>query len=328
MELLGVGGLASLVIIMVFQGKQLEEFIPILGVFTAAGFRILPSIQRILNAIQHLRFGLPTISTLTEELKLSIPDFTMNKSQDIHFKDTLKLDRISYTYPGISKMVLNNISLEIRKGESIGLIGESGVGKSTLVDIILGLLSLDHGEVKIDGKNIQQSLRNWQNKIGYVPQSIYLCDDTICKNVAFGLSDEEIDKSLLKEAIRSAQLEKFVKSLPSGLDTTVGERGVRISGGQRQRIGIARALYHNPEVLVLDEATSSLDINTEKGVIDAVNVLRGNKTIIIVTHRLTTVEQCDRIYRLQEGKIVAEGIPQTMLKNKSTTLETLRTELR
>ena len=190
----------------------------------------------------------------------------------------------------------------------VGFIGTSGAGKSTLVDILLGLLTPDTGEVRVDGKDIQANLRNWQDQIGYVPQSIFLTDDTLRRNVAFGLADEQIDDAAVQRAIRAAQLEEFVAGLPDGLETLVGERGIRLSGGQRQRIGIARALYHDPAVLVLDEATSALDTDTELGVMQAVTALQGNKTILIVAHRLSTVEHCDRLYRLEQGMVVAEKV--------------------
>src|SRR6185437_4448435 len=185
--------------------------------------------------------------------------------------------------------------------------GSSGAGKSTLVDLILGLLTPSGGRIMVDGVDIQSNIRGWQDQIGYVPQMIYLTDDTLRRNVAFGLRDDEIDEEAVRRAIRSAQLEDFVASLSQGLETQVGERGVRLSGGQRQRIGIARALYHNPPVLVLDEATSSLDLATEQGVMDSVNALHGEKTVLIVAHRISTVSQCDRLYKLERGKVVREG---------------------
>jgi ABC-type multidrug transport system fused ATPase/permease subunit len=189
----------------------------------------------------------------------------------------------------------------------VGFVGPSGAGKSTLVDVILGLFAPTSGTVLVDGRDIQDNLRNWQNQIGYVPQTIYLTDDTLRRNVAFGLGDENIDEQAVVDAIRLAQLEDFVASLPDKLGTVVGERGVRLSGGQRQRIGIARALYHNPSVLVLDEATSSLDTPTEHGVMQAVQALQGTKTVIIVAHRLSTVEYCDRLYRIEDSRMTEQG---------------------
>jgi ABC-type multidrug transport system fused ATPase/permease subunit len=203
------------------------------------------------------------------------------------------------------------MTLRIRKGESVGFVGPSGSGKSTLVDVILGLLTPGCGQVLVDAEDIQKNLRAWQDQIGYVPQSIYLTDDTLRRNVAFGLASEAIDDTAVAHAVRAAQLEEFVAALPKGLETIVGERGVRLSGGQRQRIGIARALYHDPAVLVLDEATSALDTATEEGVMQAVTALHGSKTLLIVAHRLSTVAHCDRLFRLEQGRIAAETTPST-----------------
>jgi ABC-type multidrug transport system fused ATPase/permease subunit len=209
---------------------------------------------------------------------------------------------------------LSSLSIVIQQGESVGLIGSSGSGKSTLVDIILGLLPPSNGQVKVNGQDIQGNLRAWQDQIGYVAQSIYLTDDTLRHNVAFGLPDEEIDEAAVHRAIKQAQLEEFIASQPDGLETIVGERGIKLSGGQRQRIGIARALYHDPSVLVLDEATSALDSETEKGVMQAITALKGSKTIIMVAHRLSTIEHCDRLYRLEQGRVVAEGSAHAVLQ--------------
>jgi len=228
-------------------------------------------------------------------------------SRSKKFQSTINLSEISFSYQNAPMPALQGVSLVVKRGEAVGLVGPSGSGKSTLVDVLLGLLAPQSGEVNVDGKNIQDNLRSWQNQIGYVPQSIFLIDDSLRNNVAFGVSKSEIDEQAVRAAIRSAQLEEFVATLPNGLDTVVGERGVRLSGGQRQRIGIARALYHNPSVLVLDEATSSLDTETEHGVMQAVQALQGDKTVIIVAHRLSTVEYCDRLYRLEDSRIVDEG---------------------
>jgi ABC-type multidrug transport system fused ATPase/permease subunit len=201
----------------------------------------------------------------------------------------------------------------IKAGTSVGFIGGSGAGKSTLVDVILGLLTPTAGTVNVDGNDIQTCLRSWQDLIGYVPQTIFLTDDSIRRNVAFGLPSEQIDDAAVWKALSAAQLDQFVSNLPQELNTVVGERGVRLSGGQRQRIGIARALYHDPAVLVLDEATSSLDTATERDVMDAVRALHGEKTLIIVAHRLSTVEECDHIFRLEQGRVVEEGNASEML---------------
>ena len=304
LELLAVSGLAILVISILAQNRSLESVLPTLGLFAAAAFRLMPSVSRILGAVQALRYGTPMIDVLHAELNLAIPDVAINQKPSAPFHSSMELSHVSYTYPGAASAALKDISLLIKRGESVGFIGASGAGKSTLVDIILGLLNPDTGEMRVDGKDIQQNLRNWQDQIGYVPQSIYLTDDTLRRNVAFGLPDEQIDDAAVKRAVQSAQLNDFVSSLPDGLMTMVGERGIRLSGGQRQRIGIARALYHDPSVLLLDEATSSLDTATELGVMQAVKALQGSKTILIVAHRLSTVEHCDRLYRMEKGVLV------------------------
>jgi len=316
LELLAVSGLAILVISMLAQNRALEAVLPALGLFTAVAFRLMPSVNRMLGAVQSLRYSMPVIDTLYEEFKFAVPEGTVTDRSVVPFRGTLELKHITYAYPGVAEPVLKDISLTIQRGESVGFIGASGAGKSTLVDILLGLLTPDSGEVRVDGNDIQKKVRNWQDQIGYVPQSIFLTDDTLRCNVAFGLANEQIDDAAVQHAIRAAQLEEFTASLPDGLETFVGERGIRLSGGQRQRIGIARALYHDPAVLVLDEATSALDTATEGGVIQAVTALQGTKTIIIVAHRLSTVEHCNRLYRLHVGRLEEEGTPSTMVPNK------------
>jgi ABC-type multidrug transport system fused ATPase/permease subunit len=263
-------------------------------------------VTRVISAAQSLRYGLPVVNTLFEELQLDAQEQEQRSRSASTFHAALELDKVSYTYPGSTEPALRELSLVVQRGESVGFVGSSGAGKSTLVDVILGLLPASGGEVKVDGRNIQHALRDWQDQIGYVPQIIYLTDDTVMRNVAFGLPDEQIDKTAVWRAIRTAQLEDFVLSLAYGLESVVGERGVRLSGGQRQRIGIARALYHDPAVLVLDEATSALDTENEFGVMQSVRALQGDKTIIIIAHRLSTVEHCNRLYRLEQGQLLPE----------------------
>lgn len=318
LELLAVVGLATLVFTMLAQGRELIAILPILGLFTAAAFRLIPSANRILGSLQSLRFGLPVINTLYEEIRLEIPPVNRPEGTAEPFRDKLEFSHVTYTYLGAPAPALEDVSLVINRGESVGIIGTSGAGKTTLIDVLLGLLTPDSGEVRADGKSIQPSLRCWQDHIGYVPQSIFLTDDTLRNNVGFGLPAAQIDEAAVWQAVRAAQLEEFVNSLPEGLNTVVGERGIRLSGGQRQRIGIARALYHDPEVLVLDEATSSLDTAIELEVMQAVSTLRGSKTIVIVAHRLSTVEHCTRLYRLEYGRVADTGTPQTMLPNRAS----------
>lgn len=316
LEFLAVTGLAVLVLIMIAQGKPLETLLPTLGLFAAAAFRLMPSANRLLVAIQSFRFSLPVIETLHREVRQLEDGALPQRTSLLTFDEVLTLEEVSYQYPNAPSLALDRVSMSIRKGTSAGFIGGSGAGKSTLVDVILGLLTPGGGRVKIDGADIQTNLRGWQDQVGYVPQSIFLTDDTLRRNVAFGLADHQIDDAAVARAIRAAQLDDFVATLPNGLNTLVGERGVRLSGGQRQRIGIARALYHDPAVLVLDEATSALDTTTEQGVMEAVDALHGNKTLLIIAHRLSTVEHCDRLYRLEKGGIVEEGSFESVTKMK------------
>ncbi len=314
MEVLAVTGLAILVLVMLAQGRNMASVIPTLGLFAAAAFRLMPSVTRVLSSVQSLRYGLPVINTLHAELCLRPVDPVIHDPADRNIlQKEIRLIDVGFTYPGAISPTLSHLLFVVRKGETVGIIGPSGSGKSTLVDIILGLLSPDNGQVLVDGRDIHLNLRSWQDQIGYVPQAIYLTDDTLRRNVAFGLPSDQIDDAAVWRAIKAAQLETFVSSLPQGLETLVGERGVRLSGGQRQRIGIARALYHDPEVLVLDEATSALDTVTERDVMRAVMALRGRKTILIVAHRLSTVEHCDRLCRIDKGTLAEEGTPHSLL---------------
>jgi ABC-type multidrug transport system fused ATPase/permease subunit len=306
MEIITIVGLCLLVVSMVVRDRPLADIVPILGLFAAAAFRVMPSINRLLMATQTLIFNRSIIASVYRDFLLDTPEVN-NSSHLEPFTKQLELKDVSFKYPTAATPSLQNVSLVVNRGEAVGFVGPSGAGKSTLVDVILGLFAPTSGVVSVDGSDVHQNLRNWQNQIGYVPQAIYLTDDTLRRNVAFGLNDENIDDDLVREAIRLAQLHEFVTTLPDGLETVVGERGVRLSGGQRQRIGIARALYHKPSVLVLDEATSSLDTPTEHGVMQAVQALQGSKTVIIVAHRLSTVEYCDRLYRIEDSRITEEG---------------------
>ena len=313
LEFLAVVGLAALIMVMISQGRRLEILLPMLGLFAAAAFRIMPSVNRMLNAFQNMRFYLPVIDSMHTEFQFLNTTKPQQRGRPMPFRNELRLHEVSFQHTSAEVHTISGISLSIARGASVGIIGESGAGKSTLVDIILGLLTPVSGSITIDGIDVQTNLRGWQDLIGYVPQSIYLTDDTLRRNVAFGLPFNQIEDDAIWRAIRAAQLEQFVKELPRGLETLVGERGIRLSGGQRQRIGIARALYHDPAVLVLDEATSSLDTTTERDVMAAVRDLQRGKTIITVAHRLSTVEHCDYLYRLEAGKIIASGRPVVML---------------
>ena len=319
-ELLAVLGVVCVVLVMTAQGRSPASIVPTVGLFAAVAFRLMPSANRILLAVQSLRYGLPAIDTLHAEMQLAkAVEPTVEPTRPMSFERDIDLADVTYVYPGAAAPALSHAALVIRRGECVGFVGASGSGKSTLVNVILGLLPPTSGHVRVDGSDIQLHLRAWQDQIGYVPQSIYLTDDTLRRNVAFGLPRRQIDDAAVARAIKAAQLEDFVETLPDGLETMVGERGVRISGGQMQRIGIARALYHDPSVLVLDEATSALDSTTEAGVMDAVDALHGSKTILIVAHRLSTVAHCDRLYRLESGHVDVERAAWTPVETKRAT---------
>jgi ABC-type multidrug transport system fused ATPase/permease subunit len=306
-ELLAVAALLLLTAVMVWQGTPSERLLPMLGLFATVAFRMLPSVNHMTSAIQRLRHADAMLAGLAKELNLGDSTASDRPTVPMPFRECIVLDDVHFCYPSSSENVLHAVSLRIPHGASVGFVGGSGAGKSTLIDVILGLLPPVGGRVTVDGHDIQGNLRGWQDTIGYVSQSIYLCDDSIRRNVAFGVREQDIDDVAVRRALKAAQLDAFVDSLPAGGNTFVGERGVRLSGGQRQRIGIARALYHDPKVLVLDEATSALDTETEKGVMAAVNALHGTKTLIIVAHRLTTVADCDTLYRLDKGRVVQSG---------------------
>jgi ABC-type multidrug transport system fused ATPase/permease subunit len=306
-ELVALAALCMLTVVLVWQGKATQAFVPTVGLFAAAAFRVLPSAHRIATGLQQIRFAHVQTETIRSELASMCGPQGAGRADPIRLARSIELDSIGFRYAGATAATLTGISLVIPKGQSVAFIGGSGAGKSTLVDLILGLLEPTTGRVLVDGRDIHTSLSGWLANVGYVPQSIFLTDDTIRRNVAFGMNDSEIDDTAVDHALRAAQLDAFVATLPAGKATLVGERGVRLSGGQRQRIGIARALYRDPDVLVLDEATSALDVATERDVMGAVNALHGEKTLIIIAHRLSTVENCDVLYRVEGGRVVASG---------------------
>jgi ABC-type multidrug transport system fused ATPase/permease subunit len=287
-------------------GNGLDEVMPVIGLFGVAAFRILPATYQIIGNLQSVNRSKPVLSYLTKDFALIVEPIEPTEHSVLEFSE-IEIHKLKFSYSGTQSDALADISLVIKRGDAVGIVGQSGSGKSTIVDVVLGFLKPQEGSVMVNGIDIGSNLQWWRSKVGYVPQSIFLTDDTLRRNIAFGLADEQIDELAVRTALRLAQLEEFVSTLPDGPSTMVGERGVRLSGGQRQRIGIARALYNNPEVLVLDEATSSLDTETEHGVMQAVQALQGDKTVIIVAHRLSTVEYCDRLYRLDAGRIVDEG---------------------
>ena len=316
--------IVGFVIVALSVGKNLDSLTATLGVFALASVRLLPAASNLMQSyggIKHSSYAIDLLYRDLREIENVEKQLTFDSSKErqktvINFKKSISLEKIFYSYPNTSEPALNNISLEIKKGQSIGLIGKSGAGKTTIVDVILGLLPIEHGDLKIDGISVKNDLRSWQDKVGYIPQSIFLIDDTLERNIAFG-EEEEIDRDRLQQAIEAAQLTEVVSRLPHGIQTVVGERGVLLSGGQRQRVGIARALYHQREVLVLDEATAALDNETESLVNQAIESLSGTKTMIIIAHRLSTVKHCDCIYLLETGQIARSGSYEEVVLNKT-----------
>lgn len=299
-------GMLLAVIMKLFVGrKDITEFVPQLAVFAVAAFRLLPSVGRINEHMANIQYANPSIDLIYQDLR-EVEEVTVEEKEADEkwkFERQLQVKRVSYHYPDSEENVLSDVSFEIKKGSSVAFVGPSGAGKTTMVDIILGLLTPQFGKIIADGMDVRRNISLWQREIGYIPQTIYLSDDTIRNNIAFGVLEEDIDEEAVQEAVRKAQLHEFVDNLPGGLETVVGDRGIRLSGGQRQRIGIARALYHDPEILVLDEATSALDNETESAVMEAIDSLKGLKTMIIIAHRLTTIRNVDVIYEVADGKV-------------------------
>tara|TARA_B100001123_G_C15317770_1_gene1026765 strand:+ start:1177 stop:2949 length:1773 start_codon:yes stop_codon:yes gene_type:complete len=307
LEFLLLVSLLGLIFTMLLNNITIETLIPTLGLFAAAAFRTMPSINRILGNSQVLRHNLHAMNNVYNNLsKLSKTTEEINQTK-VKFEKNIKLKNVGFKYSNNDDIALKNTNIEISFGEVVGIIGGSGAGKSTLLDIILGLLEPQNGEITVDNFNIKENIRGWQDQIGYVPQNVYFLDDSIKNNIALGLEKEKIDENQVMKALKSAQIYDYVSGLPQGINTTIKEHGARLSGGQRQRIGIARALYRNPSVLVLDEATNALDEETEKGIVNSITKLKGLKTVIIVTHRISTVRNCDKIYKLNDGKLVNEG---------------------
>ena len=300
----------SLAMLMLFNGQPTKELILTLSIFGMSGMRLLPSMNRILNSLNSTRYSQGIVKTLMHDLlAANIEDFKVNvpdNHQSIGNFESLELNNIHFSYTG-TEQTIKDLSLRIDANQSIGIVGHSGSGKSTLIDLMLGLLSPDSGKTKVNGKELHCIGKTWQQLVGYIPQDIYLSDDSIKANIAFGVELEDINEVQLSLVIKTAQLEELMYTLEDGIDTIIGERGVKLSGGQRQRIGIARALYHNPQVLVMDEATAALDNVTERDFMKAINDLKGHKTLIMVAHRITTVKNCDIIYVIDKGGIVEEG---------------------
>ena len=324
-EALCITSMLIIILLIMVRNNEFQSVIPVLSMFALAAFRIMPAMNRILAATTLLRYYKCSVEVVYDDI-ISFDKDTdisgINKKSNntkisIVFNEAIELKNVYYQYPNAVKPALNDISIKIPYHYSIGFVGSSGAGKTSIVDVILGLLVPTRGEVLVDGKNIRENLSSWQRKIGYIPQNIYLSDDTIQRNVAFGLDDGEINNDRVWSVLENAQLDKFIKGLPNKLDTVVGERGIRLSGGERQRIGIARALYHDPEVLVMDEGTASLDNETEQGVMQAVKNLSGKKTIIIIAHRLSTVKNCDLLYFIKDGTVTERGTYNELFEKSS-----------
>ena len=304
LEFLGVLSLSILFVLLQLKSVPINEMIPIIGFFAAASFKMIPSANRLLNAFQTLKFSGPVIDLINKELNLK-SEFGNEKNSEINFDKNINLKNIDFSYSkDFEKTILKNINLKIKKGEFVGFIGESGTGKTTLVDLILGLLSPTKGEIKIDEVDISHNLKSWQSMIGYVPQDVFLADDTIKKNIAFGIDEKNINHDHINYAIKTSQLSNVINNIENNLNAIVGEKGIKLSGGQKQRIGIARALYKKPKILVLDEATSSLDINTEQEIMKSINLLTGSLTIIIISHRYSTLAGCNKIFQIKNNNIL------------------------
>ena len=308
LELISVFGLVFFISIMLFIEKDINNIMITLGVFVAAIFRMIPSFNKVIAAMQNMKYYSTSIEVIHNEFSNLSKQKELKKQPSLikAFKSKIKIKNLKYKYSEKLNYILNNINLNISKGEFIGIIGSSGSGKSTLVDLLMGLLTPSSGEICIDNININDDKSSWQRKIGYVPQNIFLIDDSIKNNIAFGIEGDKIDELKLNKAIEESQLKSFINSLEIGYETKVGERGAQISGGQLQRIGIARALYNDPEILILDESTASLDTLTENGIMDSINKLKGEKTIIMISHRFSSLKDCDKIYEIRDGKILGE----------------------
>lgn len=320
-ETVAVGGMLLIAVLMVWQGRSMEAIVPTLTLFATASIRLMPASQMLMKNLTTLRYGIVTIepiyrdvNELAEYRKGLKADREKMKGERLPVNEALSATNLHYHYPNADEKALNGLDFSVNRGSAVAFTGPSGAGKTTIVDILLGLLEPQQGTIEVDGLSIYNNLSAWQRNIGYIPQHIYLADETLKANIAFGISNEEIDEEKVWEALKLARLEEMVNKLPKGLNTIIGERGTRLSGGQRQRVGIARALYHDPQVLVMDEATSALDNITEKQIINAIDRLKGERTIIMIAHRLTTVENCDKIYFMREGQVESVGTYQELME--------------
>lgn len=325
LEAVAFGSIIAIVLVQLASGRAVNEVVPVLGLYAFAGYRLLPALQQVFTAVTQIRYSAGALDEVHNLFKASQPVVEPSRTprdraatQPLPFQKSLVLEDITFKYASAPEPVLTELSLVIAAKSSVAFVGPTGAGKSTLVDIILGLLEPGSGTIRVDGQPISRdNLQRWQKLIGYVPQQIFLTDDTIARNIALGVPEAEIDFEAVQRAAKMAQIDSFIAGLPQGFHTKVGEQGARISGGQRQRIGIARALYHDPEVLILDEATSALDSGTERALFDAISSLTGMKTLIMIAHRLSTVRACDKIFLLVNGQLEAQGSFESLLANSA-----------
>ena len=321
MEIVAFGGVLVLILVLLWLRQEISQIIPLVSFFAFAGYRLMPAFQSIFQAVSTIQFNRAILDKLSEDMHGEAGDYILSGNtvlpEPLLFREQITLEGVSFHYPYAEEPSLQGVNLRIPRGAAVGFVGSTGGGKTTLIDILIGLLSPQEGRLKVDGVEVtSENVRNWQRNLGYVPQQIFLSDDTIWRNVAFGL--ENIDKVQVKRACQIAGIHDFIaRELPHGYDTMIGERGIRLSGGQRQRLGIARALYHDPEVLVLDEATNALDGITEKAVLEAMQSIVKFKTLIVVAHRFTTVQNCDKIYFIEKGRISAEGTYGSLLQSNA-----------
>ena len=332
-ETLAFGSLLSVILFLIASGGNLQNVVPIAGMYAFAGYRLLPAINDIYRNLSAIRFNLPVLNTIYEEMNnIEIDDIYIEKNNNdetinnLCFKRALELKNVSFKYPKSTEYAIKNINLNIEKGSFVAIVGQTGSGKTTLVDIILGLFNPKEGDVMADGVSINNSnIKEWQKIIGYVPQDIFLTDDTVSANIAFGVPADKRNNELIYKAARIANIHDFIiNELTDAYDTIVGERGIRISGGQRQRIGIARALYNDPELVILDEATSNLDQTTEASVYKAIKQTAAKKTVIMIAHRLQRVKSCDQLFVIDNGKLVGQGNYKDLIKNNETFKEMVK----
>jgi ATP-binding cassette subfamily C protein len=307
LETLGVVGLVSVCLLMLWRGNT-ASVLPTLGVVAIAAVRLLPSVARVLGALTDFRHHLPSLETLDRALGDVLPNPGPDATVPLPLERELEFRGVGFAYPEAPDAALKEVSFALKRGESIALVGPSGGGKTTLVDVLIGLLPPTKGEVLVDGRPITgEAVGRWRRSVGYIPQHVYLSDDTVARNVAWGLPDDQIDRDRVRSCLELASLGEWLKGLREGLDSVVGERGARLSGGERQRIGIARALYRDPQLLVLDEATSSLDSRTERDIVESIETLRHSRTMVVVAHRLSTVRGCDRLFFVRAGRVIQMG---------------------